>query len=318
MHGAGAVRGVEFDSQGILLRGRLYESAARTPAPALIMAHGFSATIDGMVADRYAEALQAAGLTVLLYDHPYLGRSGGEPRHRISAWRQARGLIDAFAFLAREPGVLPDRIGFWGDSLSAGVAMLAAVAEPRVAALIAQVPSCGGDVPPAAPDGDEDRADRAYAEAVRETLARDLDAGAFDERPERPVVAADQLAQPSWLEPLSAFRWFVEYGGRFGTGWANRATRAEPAGAPAYLPVRCASQLRMPVLFVVARNDEMPGSREDVARDTFARLAGEKELLEIEGGHFGLLHHPSAIFDQVAAAQASFARTHLAYSASPV
>jgi len=32
------------------------------------MAHGFSATINGMVADRYAEVFCNAGFAVLLYD----------------------------------------------------------------------------------------------------------------------------------------------------------------------------------------------------------------------------------------------------------
>jgi poly(3-hydroxybutyrate) depolymerase len=47
---------VEFPSQDAILRGRLYTPAdASAPTPILIMAHGFSATISGMVADRYAE-----------------------------------------------------------------------------------------------------------------------------------------------------------------------------------------------------------------------------------------------------------------------
>ncbi len=57
---------VAFPSEGALLRGRLYvqEHAAR-PLPAVVMAHGISATI-AMVADRYAEVFYAAGFAVLL------------------------------------------------------------------------------------------------------------------------------------------------------------------------------------------------------------------------------------------------------------
>ena len=79
------VRQVEFDSQATTLRGRLYEPESPSgPHPAIVMAHGLSATIDGMVADEYAKVLHAAGLTVLLYDHPHFGLSDGEPRQRIS------------------------------------------------------------------------------------------------------------------------------------------------------------------------------------------------------------------------------------------
>lgn len=50
-------RHVEFPSQGALLRGRLYlpATAGRRP-PIVIMAHGFSATAQGMVADADAAA----------------------------------------------------------------------------------------------------------------------------------------------------------------------------------------------------------------------------------------------------------------------
>jgi hypothetical protein len=34
---------------------------------------------------------------------------------------------------------------------------------------------------------------------------------------------------PSLLTPIQAYRWFIEHGGRFGTGWENRATRVTPA-----------------------------------------------------------------------------------------
>ena len=37
-----------------------------------------------------------------------------------------------------------------------------------------------------------------------------------------------------------------------------------------------------------------------------------KELLLVEGGHFGLIYHPSPLFDQASAAQADFLARHLA------
>jgi len=43
------------------------------------MTHDTSATIT-IVTDAYAEAIHAAGLNVLLYDHRNFGRSGGESR----------------------------------------------------------------------------------------------------------------------------------------------------------------------------------------------------------------------------------------------
>ncbi len=48
------------------------------------------------------------------------------------------------------------------------------------------------------------------------------------------------------------------------------------------------------------------------ARTVFEAAPDPKELLEIEGGHFGLLYHPGSLFDQVSAAQAEFLVRHLA------
>jgi len=48
------------------------------------MAHGFTTTINGMTADKYAERFRQAGYSVLLYDHRNLGISDGEPRQEIN------------------------------------------------------------------------------------------------------------------------------------------------------------------------------------------------------------------------------------------
>jgi len=58
---------VEFESENATLRGRPYicpNTAKKLPV--IIMAHGFSATINGMVGDRYVEVFCEAGFAVLL------------------------------------------------------------------------------------------------------------------------------------------------------------------------------------------------------------------------------------------------------------
>ena len=42
-------------------------------------------------------------------------------------------------------------------------------------------------------------------------------------------VTADQGGTPSLLAPIQAFRWFIDYCGRPGSGWINRVTRVLPA-----------------------------------------------------------------------------------------
>ena len=213
--------------------------------------------------------------------------------------------MDALTFLGSQSEVAPERIALWGDSLSAGEAIIVASADARVAALVVQVPSCGRTAPPPEVDG------QAYIAAVEEMLASDFASATFAEATERPIVSTDQLNTPSVLEPLTAFRWFIEYGGRFATNWQNRRTRTEPTNAPPYYPVLSAAALKIPALFVIAHNDEMPGTRAEIAQLAFDSLQGPKQLLEVDGGHFGLLYYPSKIFDEVAACQAAFLREHL-------
>jgi alpha-beta hydrolase superfamily lysophospholipase len=72
---------VRFASGSSDCAGWWYDAGA-SPAPCVVMAHGFSLTMrDGLAP--YAEAFAAAGFHVLVFDHRHLGESGGEPRGRF-------------------------------------------------------------------------------------------------------------------------------------------------------------------------------------------------------------------------------------------
>lgn len=295
------VRNVEFPSERATLRGRLYLPEGREGRKtAVIMAHGFSATITGMVADKYAEAFCAAGFPVLLYDHRNFGLSGGEPRQQIEMWTQARGYRDAVTFLQTLPELDGAPAALWGDSLSGAEALIAGAMDSRVGAVVVQVPALGERPLPADPDG-------ALFAALRETfLHADL-----EELPQKvhgpmPVVSADQQNMPSALSEATAYRWFSEYGGRAGTGWENRVTIATKITAVRLNAALCAPHLHAPLLMVIAADDELHGASPTIARQVFAAAPGPKELLEIEGGHFGLLRYPGRLFDQASKAQVDF------------
>ena len=133
------------------------------------MAHGFPATSNGMVADKYTEQFYDAGFAVLMYDHRNFGMSGGEPRQQINTWVQARGYRDAINFATTLPEIDPARIALWGDSLSAAQVGVVGAIDERVKAIIAQVPAYGADLPPMDEDG-------ALFTTVQETfLHTDLD-----------------------------------------------------------------------------------------------------------------------------------------------
>lgn len=291
---------ITFHSEGAQLSGWLYTPAVRPPWPIVIMAHGYSATRRRMTADDYAEVFQARGLAALLYDHHGFGDSGGEPRLQVNTWRQARGYRDAVSYARELDDVDPARIALWGDSLSGAVAVAVAGIDKRIAALAVQVPACGSELPPGDPDGSLYRAFR------QTVLSGDIAPSRDEVEGPMPVVSDDQVRRPSALTPLTAYRWFIEYGGRLGSKWVNDVTRARPKTAAPWHPGLAAGHISCPSLFVVSPEDEMPGAVPAVARDVFNRIAGPKEWFEIAGGHFGLVYFPGSEFAAASSAQAHF------------
>ena len=297
---------VEFQSENATLRGRLYiPPGISKNLPVVIMAHGFSATISGMVADKYAEEYCRAGFAVLLYDHRNFGISDGEPRQEINKWVQARGYRDAINFIITIPEIDISKIAIWGSSLSAAEALVVGAIDPRVKAIIAQVPAFGDQLPPEDPDD-------ALFTSIRETFLNvNLDTLSEETTGPLPVVSFDQNGTPSALVELTAYRWFIEYGGRYDTKWQNTVTIVIK-GTPVPLDVAlCAPHIKAPILMVVANNDEMEGASSDIARKVFDMAPQPKKLVEMDGGHFGLLHYPSPLFDTSSEAQIDFLTRYL-------
>ena len=241
----------------------------------------------------------------MLYDHRNLGSSDGEPRQEINPWVQCRGYLDAIDFASGLEGHDPDRIGVWGDSYTAAQVFLVAACEPRAKAVVAQCPTFGAAKPDVEPTPE-------VFDAIRMTLrSGDVSGGPGDATGPLPVVSSDQLGTPSLLLPIQAYRWFIEYGGRHGSDWLNFATRVVPSDVAPYSPYLCAPEVTVPALMMVASADEMASANRDVARGAFDLLAGPKEWHDIDGGHFGLLYHPSSLFDHGSSIQADFLARHL-------
>jgi pimeloyl-ACP methyl ester carboxylesterase len=295
----------EVPGAGGTLRGWWYPAGSGSPGPGIVMIHGFSATATGMVADRYAERFAEAGVAALLLDPRGFGRSDGEPRHQINPWEQGRDYLAGIDFLAHHPDVDAARIGVWGDSLSGRVALVVAAVDDRVAAVVVQVPACGPSMTAPDPDG------LRYS-AIRQTLLNaDLSEMERSVEGPLPVVSPDQLSMPSLLEPITAYRWFLTYGARYGTGWQNRATVAVLDTPEPFDAQPCMAHVSAPLLMVVAEHDEMPGANADVARAAFELAPEPKELFGIGGGHFGLLYEDEPAFETSVRAQVDFLTRYL-------
>ena len=135
---------VTFGSGNVKCAGYLYlpDDPVTGKVPCVVMGHGFSGTRNlGLTA--YAERFAAAGMAVLVFDYAYFGASGGQPRQLLDVGHQLDDYRAAVAFARGQPGIDPDRIALWGTSLSGGHVIVVAAGDPRIAAVVSQVPFPG-------------------------------------------------------------------------------------------------------------------------------------------------------------------------------
>ena len=290
---------IEFTSDGVALRGFLYEPRAGAPPhPTVVMSHGWGATLR-MGLEPYAERYAEAGFAVLLYDNPNIGLSDGEPRFEINPWARARATRDAITYAAGLEAVDAERIAIWGDSGDASRVFLNAAVDDRVKAVIAYNPVFGAEVPADPPDPTVVDAIRTVMEA--EALPSDIEAAQGEQR----VVSADPNVESMSPSPM-AFRWFFEYGGRHGSGWENRWSFARNATGAKFSPYDCLPAVKVPVLMVVGRDDEVVWANPDASRHALNQLGGPAQWHDVDGGHFGALYTDSEAFDDAVGAQIAF------------
>jgi uncharacterized protein len=261
---------VAFSSGGDRVAAWLYEPdvAGDPRRTCVVMAHGFSLTRhDGL--EPYAERLAAAGASALVFDHRYLGDSGGEPRQRFRKAAQLADWRAAVAYARALDGVDPERIVLWGFSFAGGHAIETAAADPRIAATLALCPLVDGlaralATPPAASAW---LAPRALADLLgRHTLV--------------PVTAQPgEHGAMTFPGEADGFKAAVPEG----SPWRNEISPAVFLGVPMHRPLAKASKLSCPVWVGVGEND-ISVSRKQVER--FAGRVPRGELHSYPYGHF--------------------------------
>jgi uncharacterized protein len=270
---------IEFDAEGVLLRGWHYvPDGATGPVPTIIMAHGFSA-VKEMYLDRFAEAFAAAGLGALVFDNRNFGASDGEPRLEIDPWQQVRDYRHAISYAITLAEVDADRIGIWGSSYSGGHVIVVGAIDRRVKCVVGQVPLVSGH--------------RNARRIVRADFVKPVE-GMFEaDRAERyagkppamiPVVDADPMA-PSALPTSDSYSWFTETGKSRAPSWKNEVTlrsvemfwEYEPG---AYMPYVSPT----PLCVIVAQGDHLTVS--DLAIEAYENAREPKKLVVLPGGHF--------------------------------
>jgi len=273
-----ARRDIEFDAEGVTLRGWFYpaEGASGT-APTIVMAHGFSA-VKEMYLDAYAEVFAAAGLNALVFDNRNFGASDGEPRQEIDPWAQVRDYRHAITY-AGTLSESDDRIGVWGSSYSGGHVLVVAAIDRRVKAAACQVPMVSGH------------------DNFRALVRADLIAGFQDmfnaDRAARfrgdppamvPVVAEDPAA-PCALPTRDSWEWFSETGKTRATSWRNEVTLRSVEMFSEYEPIAYLPYISpTPLLMQPAIGDHLTPC--DLAVAAYEKAREPKKLNILPGGHF--------------------------------
>ncbi|MBX9607193.1 MAG: alpha/beta hydrolase [Gammaproteobacteria bacterium] len=269
---------IEFDAEGVRLRGWLYTPTGRGPHPLVVMSHGFSA-VKEMGLDDYAEVFSAAGLAVLVYDNRNLGASDGLPRQDIDPVAQRRDQTHAITFARSMVGIDPERIGLWGTSYSGGLALITAALDRRVKCVVAQVPYLHGLrtldlVMPLA----EHAAFHARLDAERCAIA----AGAA---PSLTDVCSDDPSRPPESPGRRSWAWFNHYVESGRARWTNAVTvrsleRRLEYDALAFVP-RIAPT---PLLLIAAAADDITPTA--LALEAFELARAPKRLELVPGHHY--------------------------------
>lgn len=289
---------VRFDSGGVELAGYFHRPADTDgKIPCVVMGHGFSGTQDRLfdTAEHFAEA----GFAALTFDYRSFGESGGEPRQLVSVRGQLEDWRSAIRFARGLEGVDPDRIALWGSSLGGGHVVSAAAEDPRIAAVVAQIPFNGF---PRRVEG------RSTFDALILLWAMAVDAarGKLGLSP-RYVPMVGRPGEVAVTAAPRANEHIATLGAEHRDSlWRNEVAPRGLFGMMRYRPGEVAHRLAMPVLVSIAEDDR---ATPEELTGQIAERAPRGELRRYPGDHFDFYRDP--VRGRVLADQAGFLREHL-------
>ena len=285
-------RSGDADCAAVLVRPESSE-----PVPCVVLGHGFGALKEGgpvRVAERYADA----GYAGLAFDYRHFGESGGEPRQLLHAGEQLDDWRAAVDFARRLEGIDAERIALWGSSFSGGHVIEIAAGDPRVAAVVSQVPHIDGVATVLA---------LRPADQVRLTVAglRDQLGAVMGRGPRLIPLVGPPGSTAAMTTPDSEPGYRALYDEGF--EWRNEFTPRTAMVLPLYRPGRRAGEVRCPILFQVAMEDAVTPPAPAI---TAAGRAPRGELLTYAGlGHFDV--YRGEAYERVIGDQLDFLARHL-------
>lgn len=287
---------VSFSSDGVDCAAWLYRPTGDGPHPAVVMAHGFSATRDQRL-DAYAERFQAAGIGSLLFDYRHFGASGGAPRQLLDIGRQHDDYKAAISWVRALEWVDPARVALFGSSFSGGHVIAVAAADPSIAAIVSQCPftDSAASLPKLGPVN--------MAKATVAGLRDELAARMGRKRVYIPAVGppgsfavmSTEDAEPGFLAmtPPDSL-------------WSNRVAAQIAIQVVAYRPGRAAARLQCPALFCVCERDSVAPAARTLA---LVKAAPRGEIQRYPVGHFDV--YLGEAFERAVSDQTDFLVRHL-------
>lgn len=290
---------VSFESGGLSCAGYLYRPRnVSGRVPCVVLANGFSGTMDWLL-PAYAVRFAEAGFAVLIFDYRYFGESEGRPRQLLLTRLQREDVQAAVRFARNQAGIDPDRIALWGTSLGGGHVFYVAVEDPRIAAVVTQVPGFDLVSKAAAP---LIKVPAALKLKLLVAILRDAVQGLLGLPPFYVKVYGDPGETAVFSDPQLKPRFEALMKGS--ATWKNAFTPRFYLSAPRYEP-GTAEKLRAPLLVCIA-DGELYGNPQFQVK--IGQLAPSGRVRHYSGDHFDFYHD---MFDQVVADEIDFLQTHL-------
>jgi uncharacterized protein len=280
---------VSFQSGGERCAAWLYRPAAASAC--VVLAHGWTGVREQRL-DAYAERFAAAGLAALVFDYRHFGASEGQPRSLLDVSSQQADWRAAIAYARAVQGIDPERVALWGSSFSGGHVIEIAARDPRIAAVVAQVPFV---------DGLANLARLGRMHALRLTVQGLRDQlGALAGRPPHMIASVGPPGSLAMMNSPDAQPGFLALNPP-GLSWPNEAAARVTLRVATYRPIAKVARVRCPILFAVADDDVV--TPPDLAVKAAAR-APRAELRRYPGGHFD--PYVGELFERVVADQTEF------------
>jgi hypothetical protein len=273
-------RRTSFESKGLNCSVTFYTPDKVAPGercPAIVMAHGIGLTKE-MGLPQFAEFFVQAGFVVSLFDYRYLGASEGEPRGQMLPTEQHEDFRNAITWTQLQSEVDPERIGLWGFSYSGGHALHLAAFDPRVKAIVAQMPTVNAFL----------NSRRLVSPLELEELTKLLSLDRIKryqtgEVSYFPLVAPP--GQPCFLATPDAFNWVESTKSASEGRWENRLTFESIEHCLYYEPVpHLEAIFPTPLCLIVGEKDFLASP--DLTAAVYASAMEPKSFTILKGGHF--------------------------------